>query len=119
MYLSSLFFKNLLKAPQPVEPWNGKLDASKESNKICIQNNVADSHEDCLYLNVFTPKVDKKFLPVMFWIHGGMFSRGRGGPGIHGPEYFMDKDVLLVSINYRLGVLGKSWAYPRGGGYKK
>ncbi|XP_060878022.1 juvenile hormone esterase-like isoform X1 [Metopolophium dirhodum] len=94
------------KAPQPVEPWNGKLDASRESNKICIQNNVADSHEDCLYLNVFTPKVDKKFLPVMFWIHGGMFSRGRGGPGIHGPEYFMDKDVLLVTINYRLGVLG-------------
>jgi hypothetical protein len=36
-----------------------------------------------------------------------MFSHGHGGPGKHGPEYFMDKDVLLVSINYRLGILGK------------
>jgi len=101
------YILNVLKAPEPVEPWNGILDASSESNKICIQKNVTDCHEDCLYLNVFTPKVDKKFLPVMFWIHGGMFSHGHGGPGKHGPEYFMDKDVLLVSINYRLGILGK------------
>lgn len=42
----------------------------------------------------------------MFWIHGGKFSLGHSGPDENGPEYFMDKDVILVSINYRLGVLG-------------
>lgn len=97
----------MLKAPEPVEPWNGILDASSESNKICVQKKLTDYHEDCLYLNVFTPKVNKTFLPVMFWIHGGMFSNGHGGPNAHGPEYFMDKDVILVSINYRLGIFGK------------
>jgi len=101
------YILNVLKAPEPVEPWKGILDASSESNKICVQNNFTDCHEDCLYLNVFTPKVNKTFLPVMFWIHGGRFSLGHGGPNAHGPEYFMDKDVVLVSINYRLGILGK------------
>lgn len=89
------------------------MDATKEPN-ICIQNNhfflalknVIEGQEDCLYLNIYTPDINKK-LPVMFWIHGGGFLAGYGGFNIFGPDYFMDKDVVLVSINYRLGLLGK------------
>lgn len=79
---------------------------------MCTQNNhffSAVKHlilgqEDCLYLNVYTPNLNGK-LPVMFWIHGGGFLAGHSGS--FGPEYFMDNDVVLVSINYRLGLFGK------------
>ncbi|XP_050428100.1 juvenile hormone esterase-like [Adelges cooleyi] len=99
------------KAPEPAEPWKGTLDTTKEAT-MCIQSNevfikqpesLVLGDEDCLYLNIYTPNVNGK-LPVMFWIHGGAFVVGSGGTG--GPDYFMDKDVVLVSINYRLGLLG-------------
>lgn len=45
--------------------------------------------------------------PVMFWIHGGAFYLFNGGPEMFSPEYFMDENVVLVSANSRLGVLGK------------
>lgn len=43
----------------------------------------------------------------MFWIHGGAFYLSHGGSNIFGPDYFMDKNVVLVSVNYRLGALGQ------------
>ena len=49
---------------------------------------------------------DRRKLPVMVWIHGGGFFAGSGNPDIYGPEYFMDYDVILVSVNYRVGPLG-------------
>lgn len=49
-----------------------------------------------------------KNLPVMVWIPGGGFSSGNGGMDLYGPEYLMDKDVVVVTLNYRLGVLGTS-----------
>lgn len=97
----------LIQAPEPAEPWNGTLDATKEVN-VCIQEGTKVGQEDCLYLNVYSPKTDKKLLPVMFWIHGGGFSWGDSRTGNFGPDYFMDKDVVLVTINYRLGILGMS-----------
>ncbi len=42
----------------------------------------------------------------MAWIHGGGFFAGSGNPDIYGPEYFMDFDVIVVTINYRVGALG-------------
>jgi len=43
-------------------------------------------------------------VPVMFWIHGGAFILGTGGPAFYGPDDFMDtEEVILVSINYRCG----------------
>ena len=44
----------------------------------------------------------------MVWIHGGALLTGHGGPAIHGPQYLMDSDheIVLVTINYRLGALG-------------
>lgn len=81
------------------------MNASKVSNR-CVQLDTVGGSEDCLYLNVYIPKTDRKSLPVMFWIHGGAFYMGSGNAGFYGPEYLMDKDVVLVTINYRLGILG-------------
>jgi len=93
------------KAPEPVDSWDGILDATKHSNP-CVQNHETNSSEDCLYLNVYTPSTDGNF-PVMFWIHGGAFYLGHRRPDMYGPDYFMDSNVVLVSANFRLGVLGE------------
>ena len=45
-------------------------------------------------------------LPVMVWIHGGAYVHGSGGSGSYGPEYLIDYGVVLVTLNYRLGILG-------------
>lgn len=58
-------------------------------------------------MNVFVPKISTKpKLPVLFWIHGGGFASGSGNLEYHGPDYFLDYDVILVTFNYRLGPLG-------------
>lgn len=66
--------------------------------------------EDCLYLNVYTPSLpknpsDEKY-PVMVMIHGGGFRGGSGGSEGFEADLLLEKDIILVSINYRLGVLG-------------
>lgn len=65
--------------------------------------------EDCLYLNVYRPKLAsrKKRLPVLVFIHGGSFKLGSADPSLYGPEFFMDtQEVIVVTIQYRLGVFG-------------
>ena len=67
--------------------------------------------EDCLFLNVVAPKLAKN-LPVMFWIHGGASRYGSGGESIYLSSKFAEKEVILVTTNYRLGSLG--WfAHPK------
>lgn len=64
--------------------------------------------EDCLTLNVFVPaniKPDSK-LAVLFFIHGGGFLEGTGDDELYGPDFIIEKDTILVTMNYRLGVLG-------------
>ncbi|XP_037773838.1 cholinesterase 1-like isoform X2 [Penaeus monodon] len=60
--------------------------------------------EDCLYLNVFTPSMQENNYPVMVYIHGGAFLTGNASR--HNPELFLDHDIVVVTIQYRLGVLG-------------
>ncbi|ODM98999.1 Venom carboxylesterase-6 [Orchesella cincta] len=62
--------------------------------------------EDCLQLSIYTPNVDKSkpLLPVMVWFHGGHFMYG--GNNIYGPDYLLQEDVVLVTVNYRLNSLG-------------
>ncbi|XP_050539459.1 juvenile hormone esterase-like isoform X2 [Daktulosphaira vitifoliae] len=94
------------KAPVPVDPWSGVLDATKEPTP-CIQEPAGfNTSENCLFLNVYTPHTDKTNLPVMVYIHGGAFLSGHSGPTYAGAKYFMDKDVVLVTTNYRVGILG-------------
>ncbi|CAB3258992.1 unnamed protein product [Arctia plantaginis] len=98
---------------QPPNLWTGIRDATKSCNicaQLCKKTNTLIGHEDCLYLNVYTPQLPStknKLLPVMVFIHGGGFLFGRGtDDATHGPDFFMEKEVVMVSINYRLGILG-------------
>ncbi|CAG7816948.1 unnamed protein product, partial [Allacma fusca] len=94
-------------SPQPIGPWEKVGDGSK-FGPTCPEiglfgNAVRD--EDCLYLNVAAPKVETtELLPAMVFIHGGGFQSGCGN--IYYPNYFMDENVILVTLYYRLGVLG-------------
>ncbi|CAH1180190.1 unnamed protein product [Phaedon cochleariae] len=101
--------------PQPDEGWEGILDATKNT-KICYQqSNTYNTditlleNEDCLYLNVYTPKYptsEQSLLPVIFYIYGGGFVNGGATFDFMGPHYFMEHDVILVTANYRLGPFG-------------
>ncbi len=97
------------KAPQPVKAWKGVRDASKYATGP-IQNNPSPEYsEDCLYLNVWTPAHSPKDkLPVLVWIYGGGFVFGNTADPSYDCEALaqVDKDVVLVSINYRVGQLG-------------
>lgn len=53
-------------------------------------------------------KTDSSLKPVMFWIHGGGFSVGSSSFDIYGPEYLLTGDVVLVTTNYRVGLLGNT-----------
>uniref|UniRef100_M3ZFN8 Uncharacterized LOC102219135 n=2 Tax=Xiphophorus maculatus TaxID=8083 RepID=M3ZFN8_XIPMA len=111
-----------LAAPQPAEGWQGLRDATKQPN-MCIQNmdfvdelleklkglilEIPDISEDCLYLNIYTPanRAPDAKLPVMVWIHGGGFLLGSAS-GYDGSALAAYQDVVVVLIQYRLGVLG-------------
>lgn len=109
------------KAPQPVTPWEGVFVADRFGHPGYQSvhypggyttewgyGDEAPYSEDCLYLNVWTKapgQVDKD-LPVAMWIHGGGYREGWGSePEFDGVEWAA-KDVVLVSINYRLGIFG-------------
>ena len=94
--------------PQPVEPWQGALDATKVGPR-CLQDEGGErgrgTDEDCLTLNVWTPAPAEELRPVMVWIHGGAFINGSGG--IYDSRWLVDRgDIVVVTLNYRLGALG-------------
>jgi para-nitrobenzyl esterase len=114
------------KAPQAPTPWTTVRDGSQFGNR-CPQNQSstnmtpASSNEDCLFLNVWTPDPGASKLPVMVWIHGGGNFGGSasdplpgvvGGPGAADGGPFYDgaslsaHGVVVVSLNYRLGIFG-------------
>ncbi|GAA0552926.1 para-nitrobenzyl esterase [Rhizomicrobium palustre] len=98
------------KAPQPVKPWLGVRDAS-QFGPACSQTAtwVKDSRsEDCLFVNITTPNAkSKKPYPVLVWIHGGGLTSGTGSEwGPLGGKALTEKGMILVRINYRLGVFG-------------
>ena len=99
------------RAPQPPVSWQGMRDASKTgfvSPQLRRATNEANKRdEDCLSLNIWSPAADGKKRPVMFWIHGGGFLVGSGSaPMYDGANLSKNGDVVVVTINYRLGALG-------------
>ncbi|CAH1988417.1 unnamed protein product [Acanthoscelides obtectus] len=101
------------KRPLPPKPWKGILDAT-ENKKICWNLAIIDieddprQNEDCLYLNVYVPKSpsNKGLLPVMFYITGGMFAFNDGTFNSWKPYNFIERDIIMVAMNFRQGPLG-------------
>ncbi|OXA44247.1 Esterase FE4 [Folsomia candida] len=96
----------------PTHGWSGVLHA-KAPGPDCLQINARKvmklyGEEDCLYLNVYTPVISgnktNAALPVVVYIHGGSFLFGTGRE--YGAAYLLNEDIVLVTLNYRVGVLG-------------
>ena len=102
--------------PQPPEPWLGELDASRAGPAApqlsvpafsWINAAAGRLDEDCLSLNVWTPATDDAKRPVLVWIHGGGFLVGSGSTPVYdGADLTERGDVVVVTINYRLGAIG-------------
>jgi para-nitrobenzyl esterase len=98
-------------APRPVEAWSGVRDCTKFS-LTAIQNPMrggppTGASEDCLYLNVLTPaKTSKDKLPVMVWMHGGMYALGSGNDLLSNNYRLPQQGIVLVTVNMRLDVIG-------------
>ncbi|KAF2883617.1 hypothetical protein ILUMI_22551 [Ignelater luminosus] len=104
---------------QAPSPWKGILNAS-QPHPICPQmvdilggvNGTPQGDEDCLYLNVYTPQLEfnnskpSRLLPVMVFIHGGSLYYGSADRSQYNPTHLLNKDIVLVIPNYRLGPLG-------------
>ncbi|XP_014236840.1 esterase B1-like [Trichogramma pretiosum] len=106
-----------LRFKPPVEKnrWTDVLLATREGD-ACMQydgfNLSMIGSEDCLYLNVYTPHTNFKSInrsdlkAVMVWIYGGAFFWGYSNAELYGPDYLIEKDVVVVTFNYRLGPFG-------------
>ena len=96
------------KPPQPVKPWKG-IRVAKSFPPMCPQFQFlpGPQSEDCLGLNVWTPaRSASEKLPVMVWIHGGGFIIGASSQSVYDGEPLASQGVVVVSINYRLGIFG-------------
>ena len=102
--------------PEPPKPWSGVRPAKEfapnapqapSEIRLLEPPGKQPQSEDCLYLNIWTPGLDGAKRPVMVWIHGGGFSTGAGSwVGYNGRTLSTRGDVVVVTINYRLGALG-------------
>jgi para-nitrobenzyl esterase len=91
--------------PQAPNPGQGSIIANAFGH-TCVQGRATDS-EDCLFLNVYTPSTAtaKSKLPVFIWIHGGALVNGAGSD--YDPSVMVaGNEIIVVTINYRLGSLG-------------
>jgi para-nitrobenzyl esterase len=106
-------------APRPAIPWKGTKKAD-QFGASCMQGPnsellpwtkefmyVTPPSEDCLFLNIWTPKLDVKAnLPVLVFIHGGAFTSGSGDVPVYDGEALARSGMIIVTINYRLGLFG-------------
>ena len=104
------------RVPVPHGPWTSTLDATRLGNRAMQtelpdllqtgRNRAADAmSEDCLVLNIYTPAADGRARPVLFWIHGGGYTIGSAND-YDGTVLARQGDVVVVAVNYRLGLFG-------------
>ena len=99
------------KAPELRGPWSGTLDATRPGNRAMqpkipgLGSSSATYSEDCLVVDIYTPAADGRARPVLFWIHGGAYYIGSGNEH-DGSILAAQGDVVIVTVNYRLGVFG-------------
>lgn len=105
------------RAPVPAAPWSGVADAtafggtSPQIPNPAVPQGPAPQDEDCLFLNVWRPSLQEALpgdrRPVMVWIHGGAYTLGSASQPIYDGSRLVEVgDVVLVTLNYRLGALG-------------
>ena len=107
------------RAPQPAPSWTGVRDATEfgpfamqaRDPRSAMMSGVTDKtrmSEDCLHLNIYAPlAAADRVRPVVVWIHGGAFIMGAGSQPLYdGTSFAANHDVVVVTINYRLGLLG-------------
>lgn len=103
-----------MQPPQQIRKWYSELSATKFGPNYIQDKQIPQTSpkvvgaEDCLYLNIYVPlrkkKSNKTLWPVLFWIHGGAFQFGSGKE--YDAKYLIDRGVILVTINYRVGPMG-------------
>ena len=106
------------KPPQPAPSWDGVREGT-EFGDACIQNldgsrppwtepfmHQGEISEDCLNLNIWVPTEQTAPLPVLVYIHGGGFNEGSNAIAVYDGEALAQKGLVVVTINYRMGVLG-------------
>lgn len=102
------------RAPAPLRRWRGERDAT-QFDAACMQppsrggsiysNTHAAMSEDCLFLNIWAP-ANARNAPVVVWIHGGSLTTGAGSEEMYDGARMAQQGIIVVTINYRLGVLG-------------
>jgi len=98
--------------PEKVNSWLGVLDASKPPEQpfqkvVPFVSGKTKESEDCLFLNVYTPKADNKKRTVMVWFYGGGFTQGSSYAALYNGKQLAEQcDVVVVTVNYRVGLLG-------------
>ncbi len=110
---------NRWRAPQPLRPWHG-VRLARHFAPSCLQTLSPRGigpwspeymvhgrvSESCLYLNIWAPAHAARPLPVMVWIPGGAFISGSGSVPVYNGRHLAAQGIIVVTINYRLGVLG-------------
>lgn len=97
--------------PVPVRPWFNIRDCFSFGS-VCIQSDqqgVILGDEDCLFLNVYVPDLFEKStsgIPVMVFIHSGAYLFASGNDDYSGPDFIINEEVIMVTMNHRLGALG-------------
>jgi para-nitrobenzyl esterase len=94
------------RAPQPASAWDGVRDATRPGSQCPQLSRTPEpaGSEDCLYVNVTTPRRVTGKLPVLVFVHGGGLIHGAGSA--YDPKRMVDQGAIVVTFNYRLGALG-------------